>query len=139
MKNFATATNATTTALNSSGSAAEENAKYLESIEARATAVSAAFQQMSLKVVDSDLVKGILDIAKAFAEFGSTDFGAGITQILLLSGASWGGLQLLGNSILPGIIGAFRTFNAVLEAGSIATVASAAGTSTLAVGRQLLD
>ena len=134
MKNFATATNATTTALNSSGSAAEENAKYLESIEARATAVSAAFQQMSLKVVDSDLVKGILDIAKAFAEFGSTDFGAGITQILLLSGASWGGLQLLGNSILPGIIGAFRTFNAVLEAGSIATVASAAGTSTLAVG-----
>lgn len=134
MTNFATATNASATALNASGSAAEENARYLESIEARATAVSAAFQQMSLKVVDSNLVKGILDIAKAFAEFGSTDFGAGITQILLLSGASWGGLQLLGNSILPGIIGAFRTFNAVLEAGSITAVASAAGTSALAVG-----
>ena len=134
MTNFATATNASATALNASGSAAEENAKYLESIEARATAVSAAFQQMSLKVVDSDLVKGILDIAKAFAQFGSTDFGSAITQIILLSGVSWGGLQLLGNSILPGIIGAFKTFNAVLKAGSIATVASAAGTSTLAVG-----
>ena len=134
MSNFATATNASATALNASGSAAEENARYLESIEARATAVSAAFQQMSLKVVDSDLVKGILDIAKAFAQFGSTDFGSAITQITLLSGVSWGGLQLLGNSILPGIIGAFRTFNAVLKAGSIATVASAAGTSTLAVG-----
>ena len=134
MTNFATATNATTTALNSSGSAAKENARYLESIEARATAVSAAFQQMSLKVVDSNLVKGILDIAKAFAQFGTTDFGSAITQITLLSGASWGGLQLLGNSILPGIIGAFRTFNAVLKAGSITAVASAAGTSALAVG-----
>lgn len=134
MKNFATATKATATALNSSGSAAEENAKYLESIEARVTAVSAAFQQMSLKVVDSDLVKGILDIVKAFAQFGSTDFGSAITQITLLSGVSWGGLQLLGNSILPGTIGAFKTFNAVLKAGSIATVASAAGTSALAVG-----
>lgn len=134
MKNFDHAVGATTSALNSNGVALAQNAAYMESIEARATAVSAAFQQMSLKVVDSNLVKGILDIAKAFAEFGSTDFGAGITQILLLSGASWGGLQLLGNSILPGIIGAFRTFNAVLEAGSIATVASAAGTSALAVG-----
>lgn len=134
MTNFATATNASATALHASGSAAEENARYLESIEARATAVSAAFQQMSLKVVDSNLVKGILDIVKAFAQFGSTDFGSAITQITLLSGVSWGGLQLLGNSILPGIIGAFRTFNAVLKAGSIATVASAAGTSALAVG-----
>ena len=134
MTNFATATNASATALNASGSAAEENARYLESIEARATAVSAAFQQMSLKVVDSNLVKGILDIVKAFAQFGTTDFGSVITQITLLSGVSWGGLQLLGNSILPGIIGAFRTFNAVLKAGSITAVASAAGTSALAVG-----
>lgn len=129
MSNFATATNATTTALNSSGSAAEENARYLESIEARATAVSAAFQQMSLKVVDSDLVKGILDIAKAFAQFGSTDFGAGITQFILLSGVSWGGLQLLGNSILPGIIKSFSQFG-----GLIGTVVSGAGTLTEALG-----
>lgn len=129
MTNFATATNATATALNSSGSAAEENARYLESIEARATAVSAAFQQMSLKVVDSDLVKGILDIAKAFAEFGTTDFGAGITQFILLSGVSWGGLQLLGNSILPGIIKSFSQFGEL-----IGTVASGTGTLTEALG-----
>ena len=134
MQNFDHAIGATNSAINSSGIALKQNEAYMESIEAKITAVSAAFQQMSLKVVDSNLVKGILDIAKAFAEFGSTDFGAGITQILLLSGASWGGLQLLGNSILPGIIGAFRTFNAVLEAGSITAVASAAGTSALAVG-----
>lgn len=135
MKNFATATNATATALNSSGSAAEENARYLESIEARATAVSAAFQQMSLKVVDSDLVKGILDIVKAFAQLGSTDIGAGITQILLLSGVSWGGLMLLGNSILPGIIGGFKVFNSVLKGTTLAVAAADVGIkSTLLAG-----
>ncbi len=129
MTNFATATNATATALHSSGSAAEENAKYLESIEARVTAVSAAFQQMALKTIDSDLVKGILDIAKAFAEFGTTDFGSGITQLILLSGVSWGGLQLLGNSILPGIIKSFTQFGEL-----IGTVASGAGTLGEALG-----
>ena len=134
MQNFDHAIGATNSAINSSGIALKQNEAYMESIEAKITAVSAAFQQMSLKVVDSNLVKGILDIVKAFAQFGTTDFGSAITQITLLSGVSWGGLQLLGNSILPGIIGAFRTFNAVLKAGSITAVASAAGTSALAVG-----
>lgn len=129
MTNFATATNATATALHSSGSAAEENAKYLESIGARVTAVSAAFQQMALKTIDSDLVKGILDIAKAFAEFGTTDFGSGITQLILLSGVSWGGLQLLGNSILPGIISSFTQFGEL-----VGTVVSGAGTIGEALG-----
>ena len=111
LTNFATASNATATAMNSMGSAAEENAKYMESIEARITAVSSAFQQMALKIVNSDIVKGILDIVKAFAELGSTNVGSAITQIVLLSGVSWGGLQLLGQSILPGIINSFRTFS----------------------------
>ena len=79
----------------------------MESIEARVTAVNAAFQKMSTAVVDSDLVKGILDIVKAMAEFGSTDFGAAVTQFVLLSGLSWGGLQLLGQSILPSIMTSF--------------------------------
>lgn len=107
MSNFSTATEATATALNSAGSAARENARYMESIEARVTAVDAAFQKMSTAVVDSDLVKGILDIVKAMAEFGSTDFGAAVTQFVLLSGLSWGGLQLLGQSILPSIMSSF--------------------------------
>ena len=35
MTNFATATEATATALNSAGSAARENARYMESLEAK--------------------------------------------------------------------------------------------------------
>lgn len=134
MKNFSTATEATTAALNSSGSAAKENARYMESIEARVTAVKAAFQQMSTAVVDSDLVKGILDIGKGLAEFGSTDIGAAITQITLLSGVSWGGLQLLGQSILPGIIKSFETFASVVNGASLASVAASAGITTLKAG-----
>ena len=117
MSNFSTATEATTAALNSSGSAARENAKYLESIESKINAVYAAFQRMSTAVVDSDLVKGILDIVKGMAEFGATDFGAAVTQFVLLSGLSWGGLQLLGQSILPGIINSFKAF-AALQSGT---------------------
>lgn len=114
MSNFSTATEATATALNSAGSAARENARYMESIEARVTAVNAAFQKMSTAVVDSDLVKGILDIVKAMAEFGSTDFGAAVTQFVLLSGLSWGGLQLLGQSILPSIMTSFGASEAAI-------------------------
>ena len=128
MSNFSTAAEATTAALNSSGSAARENARYMESIEARITAVKAAFQQMSTAVVDSDLVKGVLDVVKGMAEFGATDFGAGITQFVLLSGLSWGGLQLLGQSILPGIINSFKTFNA-LRAGTTLTELAAGGSA----------
>ena len=131
MSNFSTATEATTAALNSSGSAARENAKYMESIESKVNAVSAAFQQMSTKVVDSDLVKGILDIVKAMAEFGGTDFGAAVTQFVLLSGISWGGLQLLGQSILPGIISSFENL-AKLRAGE--TLAGLTKTGTTFAG-----
>ena len=127
LTNFATASNTTATAMNSMGSAAKENSKYMESIEARATAVASAFQQMALKVVDSDIVKGILDIVKAFAELGSTNVGSAITQIVLLSGVSWGGLQLLGQSILPGIIGGFRAFTSVLKGVTLEATAASLG------------
>lgn len=124
MQNFSTATEATAAALNSSGSAARENARYMESIEARVTAVSAAFQKMSMAVVDSDLVKGILDVVKTMAEFGGTDFGAAVTQFVLLSGLSWGGLQLLGQSILPGIINSFSMFSQLKAGKTIEELAS---------------
>lgn len=137
MSNFSTAAEATTAALNSSGSAARENARYMESIEARITAVKAAFQQMSTAVVDSDLVKGILDIGKGLAEFGSTDFGAAITQFTLLSGLSWGGLQLLGQSILPGIINSFKAFAALRSGTTLAELAKGGSLLGAALGASL--
>ena len=129
MTNFEHAVGATNSALESSGTAFAQNEAYMSGIEAKITSVTAAFQKMSMAVVDSDLIRGVLDITKALAEFGSTDVGSAITQILLLSGVSWGGLQLLGQSILPGIINSFKLLSGV----SISALAAETGVSTLAV------
>ena len=137
MTNFEHAVEATNSALNSSGTAFKQNEAYMSSIEAKITAVSAAFQQMALKIVDSDLVKGILDIVKAFAELGSTNIGSTITQIILLSGVSWGGLQLLGQSILPGIINSFRIFGNVLKGMNLGEAAQAVAAVPLSLSAGL--
>ena len=99
MTNFEHAVGATNSALESSGTAFAQNEAYMSGIEAKITSVTAAFQKMSTAVVDSDLIKGVLDITKSLAEFGSTDVGSAITQILLLSGVSWRGLHLIVQSI----------------------------------------
>jgi TP901 family phage tail tape measure protein len=90
MQNFGHAVDATSTALNSSGSAMEENAAYMESLEARTTNLKALFQQLSQSVVDSNLVKGILDIAAGLLQIANTDIGTIVTQFILLSGVLTG-------------------------------------------------
>lgn len=101
MQNFSHAVDATNTALHSSGSAMEENAAYMESLEARTTKIQALFQQLSQTVVDSSLVKGILDIAAALLQIANTDIGSVITQFVLLSGVLTGitGMILSGFNI----------------------------------------
>ena len=90
MQNFGHAVDATNTALNSSGSAMEENAAYMESLEARTTNIKALFQQLAQSVVDSNLVKGILDIAAGLLQIANTDIGTIVTQFILLSGVLTG-------------------------------------------------
>ena len=90
MQNFDHAIEATNTALSSNGSAMQENAAYMESLEAKTTRVKALFQDFSRSVVDSNLVKGILDLASAFLQIANTDLGTVITQFTLLSGVLTG-------------------------------------------------
>ena len=90
MQNFGHAVDATNTALNSSGSAMEENAAYMESLEARTTNIKALFQQLAQSVVDSNLVKGILDIAAGLLQIANTNIGTIVTQFILLSGTLTG-------------------------------------------------
>lgn len=126
MQNFQHAVEATNTAMESSGSAARENAAYMESLEAKTTAVKAAFQELSMCVVDSDLVKGILDITTALLQIANTDIGHIITQFTLLFGVVTGITGMitkgLGLSILPTmlpyiavIVAAFVGLNAILN------------------------
>ena len=65
MGNFDDAVAATTTSLNSANSAEEENAKYMQSITAKTTALKAAFQEL---VLGSG---GLEDFAKAIIPVGT--------------------------------------------------------------------
>ena len=62
MRNFNTVMEATETAYNSTGSAAKENAKYLDSIEGKMQAFRSAWEQLSYHLVDSSTIKSLVDI-----------------------------------------------------------------------------
>lgn len=81
--------NATETALDSAGSAIQENAAYMEGLEASLNQLKATWQDFANKVLSSNFVKGILDAANALLKFGGTDFGqfttrlAGVAAVIL--------------------------------------------------------
>ena len=133
MDNFGHATEATETALNSAGSAARENARYMESLEAKVSAVQASFQQLSTSVIDSGLVKAILDLANGFLQLANTGIGPTIVQFTLLTGLLWGGSSLISAmDILPTMIGQItNAFNLMTGSTTAANLAAAAfkGTS----------
>lgn len=81
LQNFEHATTASETALNSAGSAAQENAKYLESLEAREQSLKAEFEDFANRVLSKDVVAGFYDAGEAALKFINTDFGAAVTRI----------------------------------------------------------
>ena len=110
MQNFGHATEATEVAMNSAGSAARENARYMESLQAKVAAVQASFQKLANTVIDSDLVKAILDIVNALLQLGNTDLGKLVVQFGLLTGLLWGGSSLMSAmNILPAALSQFST------------------------------
>ena len=119
MTNFEHAVGATEDALHSEGTALQQNAAYMESIEAKTTNLKAKFQDLSQNVVNSDAIKGVLNLAGGFLDILNTDIGTVITQFTLLSGVITGiagmaikgfGLSIGLTTILPYIaiaVGAF--------------------------------
>lgn len=90
LQNFDSAVTATATAMNSAGSAAAENDRYMESINAHVRNLKATFQDFARNVFNEDFVKRILDTSNAFLEFVNTPFGQAATRITLLSAALFG-------------------------------------------------
>lgn len=125
MQNFEHATDATTTALNSSGSAIKENAAYMESLEAKTTALKATFQDLANNVIDDELVGSLLDLANGFLQLANTDLGRIVTQITLLTGVGWGATGLLqASKIIPAVTSQFKTFASIVTNGLGATAAA---------------
>ena len=132
MGNFTTAIDATKTAYESSGSAAEENSRYMESLEAKTTALKATFEDFSNNVINSDFVGRLLDVANGFLKLANTDLGRFVTQVGLISGVGLGLSQLIKISNIGSLIKQFSDFGAVLSlvaegAGSFGAAMSAAG------------
>lgn len=76
--------------MNSANSATDENARYMESINAHVQTLKATFQDFARNVFNEEFVKRILDTANALLEFVNTPFGQAATRITLLSTALFG-------------------------------------------------
>lgn len=90
MQNFSQASEASKVALNSAGSASKENEKYMESLEAKVTALKAAFQDFANRVLSSEFVGGVLKAGEVLLNFANNDVVATIAQMALLGGAAVG-------------------------------------------------
>ena len=96
MQNFGHATDATTTALNSSGSAIQENVAYMESLEAKTNLLKATFQDLANNVIDDELVGAVLDLANGALGALNNELGQTIVQVGLFSGTAAGALAIIG-------------------------------------------
>ena len=122
MDNFEAALKAEATAMKSSGSAARENAAYMESLEAQTTQLKATFQDFANNVIDKELVSSVLTLANDALGLLNTETGKTITQWGLLTGVLTGGIVIYG-----------QIAGKLLSAGSaVATLGKAlsAGTAT---------
>lgn len=115
MNNFDHVIDATNTALNSAGSAAKENEAYMAGLEAKVQALKQTFQELATNVINSDLVKTILDVVNALLKLDNAT-GNIISKILLITGTAWGGASLLNVSkLLPVVSSQFNKFGQVMK------------------------
>ena len=96
MDNFEAALKAEATAMESTGSAAKENAAYMESLEAQTNNLKKTFQDLSNNVIDKELVSSVLTLANDALGLLNTETGKTITQWGLLTGVLTGGLTIFG-------------------------------------------
>ena len=134
MDNFEAALKAEATAMESSGSAARENAAYMESLEAQTTQLKATFQDFANNVVDKELVSSALKGLNTALEALNTPIGKTITQWGLLTGVLTGGLTIYGQ-IASKLISAAKsglTFASAITGAGTAASGAAVGFGTLA-------
>lgn len=158
MQNFSTAIDANNTALNSSGSATQENAAYMESLQAKITNLKATYENIVLGDGGiSDFAKKLLDSANSILKF--IDYGnnlqamlSGVLGILITIKSqniattilsTYSSVVKLGQGIKALTTGnvivnvfnaarnAINTYRASIIAGTTATEAASAAMSTL--------
>lgn len=133
MSNIKTAVEANETALSSEGSAMKENARYMESFEAKLSNIDSKWQSFSNNVVNNDFAKFLMDRISDILSLADTGLGQVITQITLLTSLGWGATSLLkAMKIVSAAKKQFETFGAVISlvregSGTLTEAISAAG------------
>lgn len=144
MNNFDVATESTATALYSQGSAMRENAKYLESFEARLNKMKNSFSELSLAVGDAFLADGmfaVIEGLKAISIASSKLFSSvGVLPplFLVLGGilSKFGFFKAIGTSVtnFVTVLGRARVAMEVTRATMLSTQSSAVAMSTTTSG-----
>lgn len=129
LTNMAEGSKATSTALNSLGSATAENEKYLNSIKGRMAELSAEFETLSKNTVDSDLIKWFVDAGTSILEFAND---AGGLIPILTTIATIIGVKNAGN-IVSGAEGLINTLS------NAADKILGLGDATKSTGNGLID
>ena len=100
MENFGHAIEATDRAEKASigtmGSAAKENARYMESMEGKLNNLKSAWEDFSRKMVDSDALKNAIDGLTKFVNFLTTDVGQGFVKAAAGAIMFGGAVKLVG-------------------------------------------
>ena len=123
MDNFSAAIEANETAQKAQGSAARENAKYLDSLQGRLQNLRSAFEELAYKTLSSDTLGKGLEVLTKVVEFLSSDFGQlAIKATLAFTAINVlvkGAMALKGLSVVK-LIGEFGSI--IKEGGGVATV-----------------
>lgn len=112
LQNFDAAITATATAYNSAGSAAKENSRFMESLEAQTNQLKATFQDFANNVITKEMISSLLNLANAFLELLNTPFGQAATRIVLLTTA------------LTGLMGVLKGYMAFAKGSVFTTIAA---------------
>ena len=112
MRNYQTAIDATATALDSAGSAAQENARYMGSMEGKLSNLKSEWEDFSRKMVNSDALKNTIDGLTKLVHFLTTDFGQTMVKSVAGAVAFGGAFKLLGG-LASLVISPFRSANKV--------------------------
>lgn len=111
MRNYSTAIEATETALNSEGSAAKENAKYMKSLQGHLQALKSSWSKFSNAMLKGDVLKDMLDSLTKLVDFLSTDFGSSLVKAAgyaLMFGGAFKLFSGLGSLVISPITGASK-------------------------------
>lgn len=125
LENYDQVLNAHQLALDSAGSATRENAAYLDSFKAKINNLKAALQELALKIINSDLIKALIDFGTKLAQVAGSDMGAFLVKVVAVTAAV--------NGLRKAFEG-FKTlfiFNTLAEGAAAVTTAATAGTSAV--------